>query len=824
MVTSPDTQQINHDLERQTRNVFQIGLLITIVSTVVVIGTGLMQYWSGENYYMWITAVGIFGGILAMLLARRNQVVAASITLIASLFLVALIYVILFEGVATNLTIIMAILSFGIAIQTIPPKKLRIAVVLIVAATVGLIILDQFWPEARNTPPPQTANIIALTGVITILILVITVFRQFSSFSIRGKLIGATLAVAFLSVAAVAFGVNIFTTRTVTTEVGNNLNSLVTSQSLVIGEFLSTKLKMLQTLSTNQIIIDNVQEKNASYVDSDVPLDEQIALASDQWLRTTVNDEIVKNVLEGDVAVELNKYQDLFPDNVQLIVTDKNGVQVGATRRTRQYYNGDESWWQYTYANGFGSAYIGDPVYDSATDNFTIVTAVPILGQSEDGGKEVVGVIQAIVSLDPLSTLLFNSRFGETGSIEIFLDGDRHLTVNEQKDIKVENSSLNPDAIAYMKNPDAPFTITEFNDASHFLSSTYITTISNEPAVEYLKWIILATQHSDEILAPVDQQQRINTLLGIIVVVFAGAVAAFVGQRISQPITNLTEVAEAVTAGNLDVQAPIETQDEIGILAMSFNGMTMQLRESISLLEQRVADRTQAIATSAEVGRQISTILDEDELITAVVNQVRDAFNYYQAQIYLLADDGKTLVMAGGTGEAGQQMIADGHSLMIGKGIVGRAAETNQVILVSDVTQDDNWLPNPLLPDTKSETAVPIAIGKRVIGVLDVQDNTINGLQIEDTELLQSVANQVAVALRNARLYKETQKRARQETLLRSINQKISGTTDVETAMKVAIRELGQALGTPQTFIRLGHPDTPLESHPANGDNNPEKN
>jgi nitrate/nitrite-specific signal transduction histidine kinase len=349
--------------------------------------------------------------------------------------------------------------------------------------------------------------------------------------------------------------------------------------------------------------------------------------------------------------------------------------------------------------------------------------------------------------------------------------------------------------------------------------------------VELLDWTIVAIQEASESLQPVVNQQRINTILGVVVVLSAGAVAFYVGTRISQPITNLTNVAERVTGGDLTVRAEVESQDELGMLAVAFNEMTAQLEESISTLEQRVADRTQALATSVEVGRKLSTILDEEELITAVVNEVRDSFDYYHAHIYLLADDKQTLNMASGTGEAGRQMIAQGHSLPVGAGLIGGAAQHNAVELVPDVTQAENWLPNPLLPDTKAEVAVPIAIGDEVLGVLDVQHNVVNGLQTADAELLQSVSNQVAIALRNARLYKKTEQRAQQEALIRSINQQILSTTDMESAMKVAIRELGQALDVSQTIVRLGHhtpgngrsspsrQQTPTNGHPAAQEN-----
>ncbi len=236
--------------------------------------------------------------------------------------------------------------------------------------------------------------------------------------------------------------------------------------------------------------------------------------------------------------------------------------------------------------------------------------------------------------------------------------------------------------------------------------------------------------------------------------------------------------------------------------------LTHALEQERRRLDQNVSERTRAIQATAAVSRHISTLRDTTQLAQIVVNEIQTTFNYYYVQIYLMDEAGKTLHLFGGTGEAGQKMLEKGHHIPLGQGIVGHAAATNQLISVPNVYKFEDWLPNPLLPSTRSEIAIPITIGQEVLGVLDVQQNIIGGFSQEDTNMLQSIASQVAIVLRNARLYSQAQERARQEAILTNFRQKLQQATNIEQVLELTARELGQVLATTHARVELKRPQS----------------
>lgn len=414
------------------------------------------------------------------------------------------------------------------------------------------------------------------------------------------------------------------------------------------------------------------------------------------------------------------------------------------------------------------------PYQDPALTGLLVTNSAPVFDEAD----EFRGVIGADVQLGTLTSQISEVRVAQTG-FAFLVDSVGHVIA--MPEYGYEAFQLSFEEVPVGETPKQ----TIFDAGLETIKGVAESMTSGEKGLEVVS--IGGLEHyfvftplesvgfSLGIVVPVDEmnapflavQNRISKdtaatqvqLLGIFVVIVIAAFVAslFIGRMLVSPLESLTQAAQRIATGDLNVEAKVRSSDEIGALAKTFNSMTKQIRELIGTLEQRVAERTKALETSAEVSQRLSTLLDQQELVTAVVEDVQRAFNYYHVHIYLMDEIGENLVMAGGTGEAGQAMLRRGHSIPAGKGLVGRAAEMKEAILVSDTSKDPSWLPNPLLPDTRSEAAVPITIGDRALGVLDVQHNVVDGLTWQDVDLLQLIANQVAVALQNANQYQRTQ-------------------------------------------------------------------
>ncbi|MGQ0600981.1 MAG: GAF domain-containing protein [Anaerolineales bacterium] len=748
--------------------------------------------------------IAAFAGLMVVTLSliRRNRVNAAGWLMVGGMLLIFPIAGMLVANLGFVLGLSMVLLTVAVSSQTLSQQGVARTTVASVLIGTAIVLVDLFLPLSYRLDVPVLQTYIP--GVTAVLVVVFAVFilREFRNYSLRAKLIIALIGITALSISAVTFITDRLSRASFVDDVGANLQTVANAQALAVNGLLSEQLSRLQTLSLSEVIRTRAAAENLDYLN--LTGDETRALLREQeaeWISEPTSSPLLSGVLNDRVAEELRKFNRVFPDHSEVFLTDKYGGLIAASSRLAHYDLSNETWWQAAYNNGLGANYISQPEFDAQGNFIGVRVAVPLYTV---GQQDLIGVLGALYSLEGLTDILNRGRVGETGHVHVSLpDGSEiHLVTEPDLSLRLAPARLNIDELL---QAGLPYRETQLRTgALHIASQSLVTTgkTSND-AITRLGWRIAAHQDRNEALQPIETRARVTLLVGLAAVVVAGLLAFLLARVITAPITRLTATAAKVAAGDLTSQAAVESNDEIGALATTFNVMTTQLRETLDGLEQRVAERTKALRTTVEVSRRISTAMDRATLAQQVVEQLQSAFGYYHAHIYFFDVERQNLVMASGTGEAGRLMLESGHQLPSGRGLVGRAAERNQIMLVPDTARDPQWLPNPLLPDTRAEVAVPIASGERVYGVLDVQQNAVNGLTQEDADLLQALANQVAIALQNAQSFERAQQQAALEAQVNTIGQKIQSTTTVEAALQIAARELGRALDGARTRVRV---------------------
>jgi len=210
------------------------------------------------------------------------------------------------------------------------------------------------------------------------------------------------------------------------------------------------------------------------------------------------------------------------------------------------------------------------------------------------------------------------------------------------------------------------------------------------------------------------------------------------------------------------------------------------------------------IQTAAEIARDISSALNLDELLLKAVNLIHDRFDFYHAAIFLIDNAGGNAIVREATGEAGAQMKRIGHKLTVGsKSVVGFVAGQGESLVINDTTQDATHVPNPLVPDTRAEAAIPLKIGDQILGVLDVQSTTPFSFNSNDMNTLQILADQLAIAVNNTELFAETQEHLSQHRLLHHITTSAASGTTLEESLASTVKGLQVTLGGDRVAILL---------------------
>lgn len=215
--------------------------------------------------------------------------------------------------------------------------------------------------------------------------------------------------------------------------------------------------------------------------------------------------------------------------------------------------------------------------------------------------------------------------------------------------------------------------------------------------------------------------------------------------------------------GQIVIADPNRDQDTVTNLMtivadrLSTHIENLRLLDETELSRQQLDKRAAELETVAQVSTAAATILEPQPLLQSVVDLTSYSFGLYHSSVYLLNETGDLLNLTAASGKIGHAMLEEGHVIRIYKdqSIVAKAARTREIVIVSDSSNDPEFAVHGLLPEAKSEMSIPLIVGEQLIGVFDVESETVNRFTEEDTRTFMTLASQTAVALRNAQLYAE---------------------------------------------------------------------
>jgi PAS domain S-box-containing protein len=222
--------------------------------------------------------------------------------------------------------------------------------------------------------------------------------------------------------------------------------------------------------------------------------------------------------------------------------------------------------------------------------------------------------------------------------------------------------------------------------------------------------------------------------------------------------------------------------------------------------EERVRRRAAQAALIYEVGQRVSSRLELEALLSEIVTAVHDAFDYYGVLLLLLEEGSQYLTLqAIAGGYAGLHL--NGLRIAIGEGMTGHAAATGETQISGDVSQDPHYV-RKAGEKTRSELAVPIKRGDKIIGVLDLQSDELDAFDMNDVMLMEILADQLAAAIENARLYEETQQRLREQRMLFDASQRLAGAPlRAGEVAEVGVQQLADVMGSTACSFSLLAPN-----------------
>jgi putative methionine-R-sulfoxide reductase with GAF domain len=656
---------------------------------------------------------------------------------------------------------------------------------------------DVQWAESRVQKAPQPERASPLTGPTALE----RVKPRWQS-SLGFKLILGFLAAAIVPSLVIAAFAIVSQVSRIRSQTNNNLELLAALQEDQIDQWIQTQTSAIDLLAQEPDLEREVRS-----------------------LLVTKPDIDEKGSLRLSIRSRFSSFQVQHPVFERVFLLNDQGQVIISTDESHQDQLENDRLY---FIQGLQDSYYGPPTLGDQISTLHLVVAEPL----RYFAGEPIGVLVGFVDSEPLTALIHSAPgLGKTGQAYLVNQDGMLITSLKDKEVPAPPDVVNSAGISRaIAGTSGRGTYSDLDGISVFGAYRWLPSLQMGLLVERE----VAESYSS-LFVVIGATLSVTALAIALTAVFTRQMT----RRIAQPILDITTAAQMMMNGDLHQTVKVDRTDEIGVLSEAFNQMAERLRKTIDGLETTIQERTIQLQDASsrfqrrafhleaimDVSQAATSILDPAELLQTTADLIQDRFGFYHVSFFLLDESGDWAVVRASTGEIGRQMVGEPHRLRVGgQSMVGWVCAESKPRVALDVGDDANHFDHPMLPHTRSELVLPLLASERLLGALDVQSTEAAAFDQDDVRTLQGMANLVAVALQNARLYTETRKTAQHQQLVSRVLERLQVANTVSDVLTITLEELGASFDLAEATIALdlerAEPTTgngwlrPVVSHP----------
>ena len=408
---------------------------------------------------------------------------------------------------------------------------------------------------------------------------------QFRRWTLTTKLVVAMTLLSFVSLVLLIATASLTTTRELEHQLSNTLASRATIESERVGDVLLQQVNLVRAgVASDPAILETLNELNALYEGDADAIEAQLLELDDEWRSAGEEpNALINQVMMHPISDKLRLFIEQFPSHAEIFITDRYGAEIAGSGRTSDYYQADEDWWQAGWNDGQGAVDFGSPELDESSGVVAIDITIPIIDPVQG---DVIGVIKSVYNINALIADTNAFTFGQSGQAQIIDRSGRYIVGPTSDSVGTDaNEALLLDGRLFQ---EASFDLDAINADGEpvVIGFAPIASSTGSQEISSLGWVIRIEQDRTEAYLPISQLQTSATVFTIIAAGIAAVFALFFARSLTQDLKNLASSSMRFGAGNLKARATIQSHDEIGQLAQTFNQMADSIEDRIKDVEE----------------------------------------------------------------------------------------------------------------------------------------------------------------------------------------------------------------------------------------------